>query len=1074
MRPRPLIRLLSAVLVLVSGGAAAQVPGEFPHLRLTDNVSVAVPPLAGPFDNSHEFPVLAGQQFTAQLSYASLGQPNTNVLWALLVSLNKTPFPQTSVPPPLFTMPPFSLILPTPATLNVAGAGALDMVIPAGLPSGLIRVQGVIHDVTSAPALRLSNGVTISVQVPAYNIRMPLIRNKELGTAGSFDTFGQLSIAGSQLKTFTPLGTSPPPQPTDPPYAPPKAGVTVTMQPGLLVDRHVFLPILPNNGAEPINPLARPMTRITGSVTGTATTITVEDTSFFPSRGQLLIAFNNANLWANKTSGGAVAPFAEVVSYEGITPTSFLNCQRKLLGSTGATSFAHVAGEVVLGEYTMATTADARTRTRVGLDADNVDMPHVVIPPFTFTPVDGGPVTMDLDVYLYETVTDKVQGFMVFDRASGQWRPIPGTERNPFQGRWNPMVCVAPDGRSLLATLSVPGGVLGWDNKVDELHALRLDGLNWPASGSQTWSISWQVEADPATVFVVSARSRRVIMRSTAIIGPNPENYVAFVGLAHKFKQSTPTPGANFETDNGFEGVWVREEVLVRDLFELPLVPPGSSKAAPTMPRPWITTQFGNTAFGGEVRRFDPEVLPSDDNTRLFIIGGRKDTEEAAFVIRNVGINAGGGVDKVLVDVVGSVDKREMRPPRRGGHGRGRTAAFSPDGSRVAWLVRDTAANTQRKDWINVALSSGASFGQVQNVYQLGADFKEAGALKTDRVVTGLRFLDNNRLLFMMGRNPHDDPLPTSAGFPPAMDLFVYDIPSNLITNLTKTDGSTSGFGDLGKINPGGSFASSTGAFTYFLRFGGSSSVGGSALPPGTPVTNLVGVNSDSLQVFAVSGDEFGPGALIPNLRLPDAECVAPVETAASLRLLLGGGVQDGLVWVVSHRQGGNGADDIFAFNRDVPFVSFAATAHATPGTHVRNVTPSPYSGKLAFSRTSSTSKILADEHPWVIDLDNFLFLRDLAPTLTFNGATLGRVMDGSFQFIAPSGNAGEALVMSLGIVALPDTGIANFAAPIFYPLAAVSNPIAEPIPVLVPLISTALLGNDFRFYLPAAAPLTP
>ena len=44
------------------------------------------------------------------------------------------------------------------------------------------------------------------------------------------------------------------------------------------------------------------------------------------------------------------------------------------------------SGDIVVGEFTMATTAGALTRDRVGLDARNPDMIHVVIPPFSFTP----------------------------------------------------------------------------------------------------------------------------------------------------------------------------------------------------------------------------------------------------------------------------------------------------------------------------------------------------------------------------------------------------------------------------------------------------------------------------------------------------------------------------------------------------------------------------------------------------------------------------------------------------------------------------------------------------------------
>ena len=91
-------------------------------------------------------------------------------------------------------------------------------------------------------------------------------------------------------------------------------------------------------------------------------------------------------------------------------------------------------------------------------------------------------------------------------------------------------------------------------------------------------------------------------------------------------------------------------------------------------------------------------------------------------------------------------------------------------------------------------------------------------------------------------------------------------------------------------------------------------------------------------------------------------------------------------------------------------------------------------------------------------------------PTLTSGGVAFGRLMDGSFHFIPPEGSAGDALVFSFGLTSLTG-GIAGLATPAYYPLAAVSDLLAEPIPVLIPLVDTFLLGTDFRFYVPAAGP---
>jgi carboxylesterase len=59
------------------------------------------------------------------------------------------------------------------------------------------------------------------------------------------------------------------------------------------------------------------------------------------------------------------------------------------------------------------------------------------------------------------------------EQPSDVWRVLEGSLKNTVQGRWNPMVCIAPDGRSFVAELVVNGGILGWDNAPNVLFALR-------------------------------------------------------------------------------------------------------------------------------------------------------------------------------------------------------------------------------------------------------------------------------------------------------------------------------------------------------------------------------------------------------------------------------------------------------------------------------------------------------------------------------------------------------------------------------------------------------------------------
>jgi len=1068
-----LLFLLMASVTWLTPGLKAQVPGAYPHLVLTDSHGMAVPGPGGPFDNSGVFPAFSGMSFKAQVTYQSAGQSTSNVLWGLLVSVNKTPLPTNITPPPLLTMPSFILMLPTPPNLSGGGFGEMPLFVPAGVYLAQTYVQGLVYDVTSVPTMRLTNGLTVTVEVPEFSVNLVFARSKPAGGDGQLRDLGIIDIDAATLNTLKPIGVNAPPQAL--PGAPP------------LFDDYRFLPILPNIGAEPINPLARPVTRILGSVTATATTIPVTDTRHFPTSGRIMIAFQNSNLWAAKS--GLDVPKVEVVRYDGTTPTSFLNCQRTQLGSKGSTAaagFAHVNNEVVLGFFTMATTADAGLRTRVALDADNRDMPHVVVPAFTYEAGGNlGKVTRDLDIYLYETLANKIQGFMVLDRNTGIWRAIPGTAKNSQEGRWNPMVAIGPDGRSMIAHLQIPGGVFDWDNNADGVVAIRLDELTWPATGSEVWQIPYQTDPDPINILVDSVRSRRVWMPATAIIGTDPDNYVAYVGLAHKWKFTSTNPGGAATADFGSEAEYANEEVLVRDFIECPLTPPESSKSLPSLPRPYLTNSFGNTGQGDKIIRFDPDVQRLANDTQLLLTAGATEFVEEVFIIRGVSVAQNGSVNRSIINLTGftkaqeSVQETYIRAFAPGGHGTGRKVAVSPDNARAAWVFRDKKSQgIQRRDWLNIALTNGASYSKVDHIYADANDiFKEVGPLQTDRTISGLRFIDNTRLVFMMGLNKYDDPIAQ----PPAanvaqMDLFLYDITTGVMTNLTKSgNASGNGFATLGKIAPAGYFASPNGDFTYFIRAGGIgpeqfASNPSLLLPAGTAVANIIGLNNITLDVFPVTGTEFDGSALVANLTLASGELLAPLETAAAMNVVTASGVQDGIVYFTAHRAGGNGSDDVFALDRDSPFVTFAATAATKAGVHVTNVLPDPYSGLLAFARTATSDAFGPTQHPYVVDLENFLFERDLMPNYMSGGNTLGRVMDGSFHFIAPTGSAGDALVFAFGLTAL-NGGIAGLATPAYYPLSAVSDLLAEPIPVIIPLVDTFLLGTDFRFYIPVAGP---
>jgi len=158
----------------------------------------------------------------------------------------------------------------------------------------------------------------------------------------------------------------------------------------------------------------------------------------------------------------------------------------------------------------------------------------------------------------------------------------------------------------------------------------------------------------------------------------------------------------------------------------------------------------------------------------------------------------------------------------------------------------------------------------------------------------------------------------------------------------------------------------------------------------------------------------------------------------------------------------------VIALNTDMPFVAFQATNTTKAGLAIADLTPNPYGGTVAFARTDGPDPMGATQHPFVVDLSNFLYERDLLPMWVSGGANQGRVMGDSYHFVPPGGTAGDALVFSYGFGALPN-GIALMATPAYYPLAAVSDLLAQPVPIVIPLVDTLLLGTDYRFYVPDA-----
>ncbi len=1068
MRPKSMRNLL-VVCLLVLGflaeQSAGQVPGDYAHLILTNAAGDTAPAPSGPFDNSGLLLAPAGSVIDVSISYEAFAQANPNVLWGLLVSAQETGFPTNITPPPLFTQPPFNLRVGP--TLDMGGDASFAVAVPAGLLGVTAYVQAITFDATSIPNLQLSNGLTLQTTPPRFQVAFSFARFSAGLNPFGLEGVGMRDLDGDTLNTLAPLGVG---------VAPNTATTDIGIAPGFR-----FLPILPNVPDAPVNPMARPVTRLAEDLSALTSinAILVDDASFFPPRGEILIQQAGENPFGNKTSNKTNLPNMERATYTGreidsITGKHKLTGVRRVLpGSTGSTVFPHLTGEFVFGRYTFATSAGARLRTRVGLDATNEETPHVVIPAFT-ADLGEGVVTRDQDLYLFEEVDAERQGFAVLDRVSHTWHVIEDSVIDVTSTRfWDPMVSIAPDGRSMIAHQRVSGGPLSWDSMPDELYAIRLDGLDWPASMSEVWQVTYALLPEPDGNSI-TAESREVYMPSVAIVGTDDDNYVAYVGLKNKWRLSST--GNLLVAHEGWEGSWLREEVIVRDYIEVPLVGPGSTKTIPSMPRPHITTDFGETGFGNPIIRFDPTPFVDPNGGRMFLTAGAEEEEEDVYVIRNIEIAMDGTVNRVIQNIsgIGAVGGTGESKPESikafdlGGHGFGKRAALSPDGTLFAWIREESAT----ADFVMIGASNGSEFAMISDVYKTGSgtSFQEAGEYKSDHALNSLYFADDDNIVFLMGDSPHSDELGLSAANTPRFDLFRYTISTDTMVNLTFTSESPNDFDLLGKIRPGGSFKSEDGRFLYLLR-DGPISQGNTSLPVDTDVFNLIGVNLQTFQVFDVTGDEFGGGAGLPNVELPGEECITPLESAAVMQFIEGSGGQAGMRYFTGHVVGDLAlTDELYGVDANNPFVKLELTSSSPAGSHITNIASNPYSGSVLFVRTNDADPYASTQHPFAVDLDNFLFLRDLTPSFQVAGQPIGRIVDGSIHFIPPTATAGDAAIFSAGSKVLSDSlGVATDVSTVYAPLANISNPLVEPVPLLIPILSTFGLGVGNRIYLLSA-----
>ena len=163
----------------------------------------------------------------------------------------------------------------------------------------------------------------------------------------------------------------------------------------------------------------------------------------------------------------------------------------------------------------------------------------------------------------------------------------------------------------------------------------------------------------------------------------------------------------------------------------------------------------------------------------MALTGGGTEKNEDMYILRNAFVTEAGTVSRLLVNASGHINNSEfsagatnIRAFHAGGEGRSRKAAFNPSKSLIAWTAK--AGNSNSADWLQIARTTGQDFGKVLNIWEIGdsGNFRETGAFSADRVYMGLQWIDDDTLVFLMGRGPYDDPLGITTS---ANDMMVAD-----------------------------------------------------------------------------------------------------------------------------------------------------------------------------------------------------------------------------------------------------------------------------------------------------------
>ncbi|MCA8970038.1 MAG: hypothetical protein KDC95_09655 [Planctomycetes bacterium] len=385
--------------------------------------------------------------------------------------------------------------------------------------------------------------------------------------------------------------------------------------------------------------------------------------------------------------------------------------------------------------------------------------------------------------------------------------------------------------------------------------------------------------------------------------------------------------------------------------------------------------------------------LSTDGTTACITLANGNDHD--VYAIRGIGSTAS------VVLVSGFTTTTRLAAFRRDTSGAdGSRAAISPLGTRVAFVSGGGNRSSLGAHELWVANTDGTQRGIATAVIAPSFDSQVDW-------VGGVHFVAENRLLFLAGEDEG------------ACDVYAYDPTTGSTANITRTSTGnvttppfTQG-GSTGNVASRGSFTSGNGRYVYWVR-----GFGGRVPSPPPSTNNLIAIDTQSLSVKDITGNDFGTGGTTFGLRGGPLTTYAGLSMtprpALELAVRRAPGASPLAFFVAESATSFDASElhdcNVFAFDIENAGVARALTGHTGKGSLddivlVSHLVVSPDGAHVAYAARKGEAR--ASEDVFVVKADGSSGPRQLSKS-----STAQTITDGSITF---TGSPIDGVVWSRG-----------------------------------------------------------